>query len=71
MQSDADIFGHIPRMQVVLEPGDAITVPSWYWHHVENMPMEEGEEDHVIIGVDIDTNTWNHSWLYAIFPFVA
>lgn len=69
IQSDSEIFGHVPRMQVILEPGDAVTVPSWYWHHVENLPNNEEGEHNMIIGVDVDTKDWNHSYLHAFFPF--
>lgn len=30
------LFHHAPRTEVVLEPGDAIFSPQWWWHAVEN-----------------------------------
>ena len=27
----------IPKYEVILEPGDVLFVPPWYWHHVKNV----------------------------------
>jgi len=64
------LFGHVPRTQVILEPGDVLTVPSWYWHHVENVEdaRMDDKDSNINIGVDIDTHVWNHAWVWALFP---
>jgi len=61
-----ELFRNIPRTQVILEPGDILTVPSWYWHHVEN--LDDTSNFNINIGVDIDTHVWNHQWIWAFFP---
>jgi hypothetical protein len=73
VSTDGELFSRVPRTQVILEPGDALTVPSWYWHHVENLKDEEGKEEEgkgreLIIGLDVDTHEWNHNWLWVFFP---
>eukprot|EP01084_Bolivina_argentea_P195390 335203_1 len=62
-----DYYSHIPHYEVLLYPGDAITVPSWWWHHVSN--MEDNSNNGVLnIGVDIDTKTWNYDFMRSLFP---
>ena len=34
------LFEHCPRLEVVLEPGDVLVNPPWWWHHVENLDDE-------------------------------
>lgn len=31
------LFEHCPRFEVVLEPGDVLINPPWWWHQVENL----------------------------------
>ena len=63
-----NLYRHIPHYQVMLYPGDAITVPSWWWHHVSNIATSNENADELNIGIDIDTKTWNHDYLRSIFP---
>lgn len=32
-----ELFGFCPRYEVVLEPGDVLFNPPWWWHQVENL----------------------------------
>ena len=33
----AAMFSKCPRREVVLEPGDVLSVPPWWWHEVDNL----------------------------------
>ncbi|MGH0033685.1 MAG: cupin-like domain-containing protein [Myxococcota bacterium] len=35
-----DLFEWAPRSSVVLEPGDVLVSPPWWWHRVENLDAE-------------------------------
>ena len=44
------IFDHLPRYEVVLEPGDIIWNPPWWWHRIHNV------SDDLNIGMAIRLN---------------
>ena len=35
-QKDFPLFDYCPRLSVVLEPGDVMFVPPWWWHAIKN-----------------------------------
>ena len=45
-----EIFNHLPRYEVLLEPGDIIWNPPWWWHRVHNV------SDKLNIGMAIRLN---------------
>ena len=62
------LYRHIPHYEVILYPGDAVTVPSWWWHQVMNIE-QENDLNAVNIGIDIDTKTYNYDFLRAFVAF--
>jgi hypothetical protein len=42
----------LERYTAILNPGDALINPPWYWHAIHNLPDEnESESDNLVIGV--------------------
>ena len=64
MEQTQEINGVIPMREVILEPGDCLFVPPWFWHYVKN-------EDEFTIGVAVRDHTvyrqcWRNNWMFML-----
>lgn len=58
-------YDYIPHYEVIINPGDALFVPSYWWHSVDNVKTNK---DNLNIGIDIDTIISNNDWLDIFNP---
>jgi jumonji domain-containing protein 7 len=62
-------YAHIPRMRCTVEAGDAIWVPSYWWHEVYSAPgplrRKSGASD---IQLNVAVNTWYSPLYKKEFP---
>jgi len=55
---------NFPRFESLVRPGDAIYIPSWWWHEVQNIPGEAWQLSLAIRVSDMFSSIWNN-WLFS------
>ena len=70
------IHAHIPYYEVILEPGDVLFVPPWWWHYVKNetdFTIGCAVRDHTIYTQSFQTNRmfmWMSPYIFYLHPWV-
>jgi hypothetical protein len=60
----ADRWHNFPRFESVVRPGDAIFIPSWWLHEVQNLPGPEWQLSLAIRYTNLVSSFWNN-WLFS------
>jgi hypothetical protein len=59
MDMDFPLWQYCPRYEAILNPGDVLLNPSWYWHRINNDNMTIGCATRWSILPPMDTNVFN------------
>jgi len=60
-----DRWHNFPRFESVLRPGDAIFIPSWWFHEVQNLPGPDWQLSLAVRYTNMVSSLWNN-WLFSI-----